>query len=151
MKSAVKTRTMSQITKELSSFIRSYIQDQFFHWGRVGFTRNMVKWDGWMYKHCYSYMGRHGAVGWMSDSKWWGCGFEPHQRPLCPWARNLLLSIGWFQEQILGWFHNQTKINRGLMADCFKCQVSPLVKYLQNQIKYTPKSLFTREFNSISF
>ena len=37
------------------------------------------------------------------------------------------------------------------MTDCFKCQVSPLVKYLQNQIKYTLKTVFTGEFNYISF
>jgi len=56
----------------------------------------------------------------------------------------LLLSTGWFQEWIRAWFHNWTKI-KGLMEDWLKCQISPLVKYRQNQTKLniinlTPKN-----------
>ena len=56
------------------------------------------------------------AVGCMSDSKCGDHGFEPHQRPRCFLEQetlHLLLSTGWFQEQIQARFHNQTKINRG--------------------------------------
>ena len=47
----------------------------------------------------------------------------------------LLLSTGWFQERFWAWVHNQTKINWGpYIRLTFKCQISPLVKYCQNQI-----------------
>ena len=45
-----------------------------------------------------------------------------------------LHSTGWFQERIRAWYHNRTQMV-GLMEDWFKCQISPLVKYRQNQTK----------------
>ena len=51
-----------------------------------------------------------------------------------------LLSTGWFQEWIRAWFHNQTKINWSY-HERFTWQISPRVKYRQNQTKINARQM----------
>ena len=61
----------------------------------------------------------------------------------------LLLSTGWFQEWIWTWCHNRTKTNiEVLMEDWLKCQITPLVKYRQNQNQNTPAIWYACTYNT---
>ena len=71
--------------------------------------------------------------------------YSPIKGPCCFLEQEtlpLLLSTGWFQEQIRAWFHNQTKINWGPYGRWLKCQINPLVKYRPNQTHNLAKCVY---------
>ena len=74
-------------------------------------------------------------------------GLNPIKSPCCfPEQETLLvfLSTGWFQVRIRLWFYNRTKINWEPYGRLIKCQISPLIKYHQNQKTWQNISTLTQ-------